>query len=476
LADEFSKQLPFGLSDLPSEPLGPEINDRSANDVWALRIRGTAKGSDVVNRLDSLPAVAWSPSFASVLMQMAPRGGITDALGGLPDFERGGFYPSAFANLRNGNYGDAGWQMLGTLGDGMYMTGPYGAAAGMVAKSKRATDLWKRTARTNLFDDLEHLQPRQGIAQSDLPRALPPRGIRDRTFDLINNTDVAKVMKDKIRAGLEAGAANWYNTEPLRQAFVKELGSAEGEAAYNRFLNYVAASSPLSSVGESIRNASYYYGRTMRNQGLPVVGEVNPPGYRHFRSDLHQRLLRQLEERGFDPDLQAKVLSFAENLRGNQLPVTVDMHAFRLPAMLADDYRFLKAKHRAFIDEITDLEKRQAAIKDLMKKAHDNPSMWDQVRHNEYAAIEQLYQRLARELGVTPAQAQAAAWLAGAEKTGLKSGGLKPDDLKSFMAYFDNRVARTAREKGVLPEDVLREFIRGRMNLVLVDDPTSSIA
>jgi hypothetical protein len=73
--------------------------------------------------------------------------------------------------------------------------------------------------------------------------------------------------------------------------------------------------------------------------------------------------------------------------------------------------------------------------------------------------MERLYQGIGKEMGLTPAQTQASAWVGGSKLTGLGS-----DESKPFLRFFDDRIMKTAREMNMDPKDVLRDFIAGRLS------------
>jgi hypothetical protein len=75
--------------------------------------------------------------------------------------------------------------------------------------------------------------------------------------------------------------------------------------------------------------------------------------------------------------------------------------------------------------------------------------------------MEQYYKGLGKELGLTPAQTQAAAWVGGGKVTGLASDSTKP-----FLGFVEDRVNLTAQKLGMDPKEVLRRFIKGEMPLL----------
>lgn len=331
--------------------------------------------------------------------------------------------------------------------------------AGLTAKAKTKAG---STEPTGLFD-LSNLSRVPNVPQSDLPRYTPPRGVPARVSDLVADRGTRDKVMSHVQSGLDMGGANWYNADPLRDAFVKELGHDQGGQAFQHYMDLVAATSPRSEVGTNVRNASYYYKRLMSGEGMPEVGDKNPQPYGHMAQRLHQMNAQRVAGEGWEPLVNPKPASFVQNLTGNQRPVTVDTHAFRLPSILAEDPRFLEVDYQSAKDAPKQnirqmVEGGQIPMSDASKTA----AYWEsQPKKTEYAALEKYYQDIAREMGITPAQAQAAAWVGGGKVTGLASDSSKP-----FMSFFDDRIGMTAQDRGQDPAQVLRDFIRGRQPLL----------
>jgi hypothetical protein len=323
-------------------------------------------------------------------------------------------------------------------------------------------------ARKNIPDevsglfDYSRLQEVPKVQQFDLPRNIPARGVPERVAGIVADPDVRSKMAEVISRGREMGGANWYNTDPLRDRFIEHLGTGTGDIAHRKFMDFVAATSPRSKVGENVRNASYYYGREMRGEGMPAVGDKNPQPYGHMAQRLHQMNAERVAGAGWDPLNNPKPASFVENLVGNQQPATIDTHAFRLPAILAQDPRFLETAYLASKDAPKlNIQKMVNSGEMTLEDALKTPAYWQaQPKANEYGAMERYYQDIGRELGLTPAQAQASAWVGGGKLTGLGS-----DESKPFLRFFDDRIMKTARERNMDPKDVLQEFITGQSPL-----------
>jgi hypothetical protein len=310
--------------------------------------------------------------------------------------------------------------------------------------------------------DYSRLHEVPSVPQVDLPRYAPPRGVPQRVLDITNDPGVRDKMLETISQGQQMGGANWYNAEPLRAAFNAELGSG-GDAAFRKYMDMVAATSPRSEVGANARNASYYYGRAMSGEGMPAVGTPNPQPYGHLAQRLHQMNAERVAGPGWDPLNNPKPASFVENLTGNQQPVTVDTHAFRLPAILAQDPRFLETAFQVAKDAPKQNIQAMVAGGELpIGDAANRAAYWQaQPKANEYAAMEKYYQSLGKELGLTPAQTQASAWVGGGKLTGLAS-----DESKPFLRFLEDRVNLTANKTDKAPEQVLKDFIRGKAPLL----------
>lgn len=301
------------------------------------------------------------------------------------------------------------------------------------------------------------------VSQTPIERYAPPRGVSERVQDLVKNKKVEEKMQDYIQKGRDINAETFYYNEPLRQAFVDELGKKKGNEGFARYMDYVAGSSPRSDVETNARNASYYYWLEKTGQPVPAQGGKNLEPYGHLAQNLHRQNAEAIRSgEYFDTRANPKPLSFSANLQGNFQPVTVDAHALKLPAMLSRDPRFLAGStnlekgvtiNPTKMYEKGDITMREALQRPVYWAARPNP--------NEYAAMEQYYQRLAKDAGMTPAQTQAAAWAGGGKLTGLESVAGDP-----FMRSVENRAIKTAAERGISPQEALSQMMRGKAPLL----------
>jgi hypothetical protein len=312
----------------------------------------------------------------------------------------------------------------------------------------------------DLFD-MSLMERAPQVPQFGLARYDPPRGTTARMRDLIANQDVRQKVMEAVERGRNVGSV-WYNAEPLRHEFVKAHGNETGNQLFRKYMDFVAATSPKSEVGANVRNASYYFTRHVSGPGVPRIGERNPHPYGHISQRLHQMNAERVAGPGWDPLQNPKPASFAENLAGNWQPGTMDTHAFRLPAILAADPRFVTsglqlAKGVKPRNVQAEVERGETPMSEAVKRA----SYWDtKPKANEYAAMEKYYSDIGREMGLAPAQTQAAAWVGGGETTGLGS-----DPTKPFMGFVADRIAKTAQATGRDPQDVLHGFVRGETPL-----------
>ena len=364
--------------------------------------------------------------------------------------------------------GQGDWK--GTAGN-LAMAGLAAMPGGSEVKAgvkKVATDV-ASPAMQSMRDELARLMPMDArpaanIPQRDLPRYEPKKGTSGRVADLVANKDVKDKMLAGMKRGEEMGARDWYNMEPLRQSYIQELGKDEGPYRFDRLIDSFKGSSPRSNVPSNWRNASFY--NMIDMQGLPLP-EKNPYPYGHLAQNLHRGNFEKMRSgEGMSTFENPKVTGFGEDLKGNLRPVAVDTHAFRAPAILSQDPRFLDPALQGDKGTPTrNIQNEFAEGKFSMDEALARPGYWDTQpnKRTEYGTMERYYQDLAQEYGggLRPGEAQALAWVGNGPLTGLKS-----DATKTAMDFFTDRLASTAIERNMDPKDVLRGMIRGEHPLL----------
>ena len=240
------------------------------------------------------------------------------------------------------------------------------------------------------------------------------RGTRHFDYNInieINNEQTPTNKKNKkqknefreyVQAGIDKGADRWYWMGGLKDEFIEVLGPQLGTERFNKFMQLNAGVSPRSTVSKEIDRAFVLY-RMKYGKGLPITNMTNdmfPPGMGHLATTTaHRSLINRLENTGLlgNPIDQAKVTSFADNLMGNARPVTVDSHNMKL---------------------VTGLSR--------------------QPYKTEYGYLESLQQGIAKEFGIDPAAVQSAAWVGGADVTGVA-------DARNITQLFNQKFAKIGR-------------------------------
>ncbi len=344
--------------------------------------------------------------------------------------------------------------------------------------------------------DMSRLDEVPQVPQVQMPRYQAARGPSARIVEALDNPDVARGINETVERGIEGGGLQWYNTEPMRQRLSGVVPSIDVDPTYARLMDIMAATSPRARVPDNIRTGSYY--NYLMAQGEPVP-DAPAKGYGSIAQNLHRENVRGLEERGgWDIYKNPKPASFSTNLQGNQQNVTIDTHNFRLPGILARDPRFLETS-------IAELAKTPESALETLRRQYPNlpedvatssvkvtpgksgdkvsmtyrpqewfnkgyitmdeaaadPAIWTaKPNPNEYGYYEKWQQDQAKDMGISPAQYQAAMWLGGGDTTGLASAA------EPFVGTFEARVKYTADRLGMDPDKLLEMVLRGDVPLL----------
>lgn len=242
------------------------------------------------------------------------------------------------------------------------------------------------------------------VPQVELQRYEPAKGTTDRVADLISNAAVRAKMLEAIERGKGVGMA-WHNSQPAIQDAIDALGSEEaGRAAFKRYIDYNAATSPLNTVPTNLREASLYYYRDKNDMGPVEVGSTPPDPYHGgLANQGHQRAVNEVLGGTFGQGDAAKVESYGANLEGNLTPVAMDRHAIRAPGILSEDPRWLQTQ--VVLPDKTKFRPQDEynAGNLSMEDAVKRPIYWaDMPKDNEYAALEDYYQGLAKDAKMEP--------------------------------------------------------------------------
>lgn len=187
-----------------------------------------------------------------------------------------------------------------------------------------------------------------------------------------------------------------------------------------------------------------------------------------------------------------KVKGFANSLLGDTTNIAADKHFMRMLAMSDGGVDFLSDKAQLsqdniakvkdvygkkiepYITERTTSTGQKITTLNLAKASKDGlikdtdvfstmPQAWlDTPKENEYAALEEMANRLAPKYGMTPAQFQASLWMGAGDITDLADES-QGTAMELFRRTLDNR----AEQRGLTREEMLKDFIVNRAPLAV---------
>lgn len=279
--------------------------------------------------------------------------------------------------------------------------------------------------------------PAEGFGRIDMPRHRG--GITDAEMQRARRATAA--LGDALDEGLAQGWGDWHNLGPLQERFRSLYPTAEqGDEALRDFAAFTSAASNATGVEKELMKGTLYRWLAMNQMDMPKFDSLRdatdwadyarssdvdliPEGYgshaqgndllaisRYF--DAGRRFARQ----GKSGEAY-KVASYYANKLGDLEPATLDTWMYRL------------------------------------QKAEPG-------RSQQYWYLEKLLERLARERGVLPGQAQPAIWMQKGPDIGIDSLS-----QPSFLHWMEELTKRRAKSLGEHPDDVLRDVILGRQYL-----------
>lgn len=397
----------------------------------------------------------------------------------------------------------------GELADGAYAGGLLSMAAlGLPGIRQGANAI--RKANPNALDRTpQHLGAGMDRTDYTMRRFSAPKGTSARAKRLLARLDsdksLSEGMLDIARDGEDVGRV-WYNTDPTYKRFVDELGPIDGDAAFKEYIGLVGATSTGSKVPPNIRNASWYFTENGQNrmfddpqiQSQLKSGDYLPPkgsGYGHKMQKNQAANVGKFYSGEWgadaDPRLNPKPRGFMNSLLGGQRNIAADKHFTRLLAMISDDPDFLHGSAeigQGFAQELRDkfgkdidpyIKTRMAAGKPAInfnaKKAvregppglynyiKNNAQVWeDMPNDNEYDAFEFMANQLGDRLNMNGPQFQASLWMGGAKQTGVD-----PSSLDTFSNLFEQNLNIRAKERGLTPDEVFRQFVKRQAPLAV---------
>lgn len=324
---------------------------------------------------------------------------------------------------------------------------------------------------------------RNTAPQKEIPVPRAPEGKAlpkfNRGAKVIELTDqIASVLAERARPFVNTNVQFFYHTGPIIDKAVS-LGISEETARsqLRKFAENYAATSPRTKTEENLRSASLVTAKQKAGIDLSeIIGPggdgINEKGYPMMigPGGIHQKLVDDAAAGGFNFNTNPKPATFVENVSGNHAGVTVDTHAIRavFSAMNEIDpgsvpIQFIGGKTAAKRKENQTKYQADPASLDVSNMIDDGlatQKIDGKDVQTEYAIFSDIYKKVAEELGVTPAEAQALSWFANGDKTGLGSAP------KTIVELIDERVDVTAQALGQTKDEVFRKFMRGGIPLL----------
>jgi hypothetical protein len=277
----------------------------------------------------------------------------------------------------------------------------------------------------------------------------------------INNIFDSYIEKGKALAG-----PDWYNTEELRDWMVGVLGKTEGDKQWREYLELVGTTSTGSKVPQNIRFASLYraiapedrirVAQMVKDEGVtPLaaakelgVEPANIPDDFNFAADMHFMRMLAMSDGGGD------FLSAQAKLSGENARIASEVIGPRR----IKNYTSTRMVNGKEMSEINLFKAwKDGHIKDT-SPFQEIPTAWsDTPKANEYAAYEDMANRVSAKYGMTPAQFQASLWMGAGDITGLAD-----ESQGTFMELFRRSLDKRAGERGLTRKEMLNDFIKNK--------------
>lgn len=182
-----------------------------------------------------------------------------------------------------------------------------------------------------------------------------------------------------------------------------------------------------------------------------------------------------------------KVKGFGNDLLGDDVNIAADMHFMRMLAMSDGGGDFLSAQAKLsgenariaaevigprkiknytstrmvngkMVSEINLFKAWQDGHIKNTSPFQEIPTAWsDTPKANEYAAYEDMANRVSAKYGMTPAQFQASLWMGAGDITGLAD-----ESQGTFMELFRRSLDKRAGERGLTRKEMLNDFIKNK--------------
>ena len=284
---------------------------------------------------------------------------------------------------------------------------------------------------------------------------------------------IANKLKDKVGSNEQF----FYNTQPLIDK-ATELGIPEDVAKkqLKKLSRNYAATSPKSATEENLRSASLISAKQSANIPVDSVigpGTVDPKtgtkgisekGYPIMISPggTHRKLIDAVAAEGLNVNTQPKPFTFAKNVEGNLNGVTVDSHAIRAVIFVLNDLKPGKVPVEFILPKFQKQYKKNPTqlTFDMIDVSFATQARNKVLYKPEYKIFSDIYKKVANNLSIKPAEAQALTWFNYGDRTGLVS---KP---KTFVDILEERIDVTAQLTNDSKENVFKQFMQGTLPLL----------
>lgn len=342
------------------------------------------------------------------------------------------------------------------------------------------------------------LVPQKSIAAQlppmpDAAKALPAN---DRARQILENKEAIGTLLAEDLSKVPGKPLPFYSTGSVLEG-LKDRAGLTGDQAYQHLSDWAgqgAATSPRTATPQNLRNSSYLLYR--RAQGNPLTPEVqkaeqasglygfdkkgkpnmNRPGFAMM--GMHTKLGDEFARGEVDLWKNPKPGTFKENWTGNMADVTGDTHNIRkildaydrlFPGSLdkgwfTSDEAYQAYKARGGFDPSGELP--VGDISDTLEGAMIPGT--GRYAQTEYPILQGPTIEAAKQLGISPAEAQERLWFEGGPRTGLRSPPMTIPDL------FNAQIEQTAKVLGVTPEEVMKIWARRGIPLAS-NEPTSDV-
>jgi hypothetical protein len=310
-----------------------------------------------------------------------------------------------------------------------------------------------------------------------VPRA--PEGkklpLGDRARVLIDRKEeIAQKIAERTKPFLGTPAQFFYHTGPIRKKAV-ELGFSRKHADdwLKEYAKALAATSPRTTTDFNTRNASLVMMK--ENAGMlpsqPVTrvpGALNDKGYPMMvgPSGIHAKLIDEVYRgEGFNPDVNPKPATFAENNYGNLEGVTADTHAIRGALDALNEIEPGAIPEQFIVKEYRDAYRADPTKLDASKWIDDTLGSQAVNKKNsqvEYAPFVDIYKRVSDIHGVRPAEGQSLGWFGAGARTGLGS------ELKTLADLLSDRISVTAKLTGWSSDEVFKKLLRREIPMAAI--------